>query len=308
MSAKKIAILRGGDWDRYEESLKKGGDLVAYMFENLYPKYQPVDLHIDKSGAWHLRGQEVLPADLFHQVDMVWNMSDPKLSKILEHFEVPHISPESFAHALSESRDLLRSHIRDTKVCLPQSIALQVYQEDIDGDLENYSLQKAHEVFRKFPPPYLVKPVSSGSGMPTHSAKNFDELALAIFDAGKHQAGIIVEELIAGKDCAMHCVKNFRGEEVYRMMPRVHEEESKEVFSVQEKEILHSVAEELHSRFEDPDYIKFSMILSPKGKVFLKDINLHPDFIEDEHLESSSNDFGIKKQGILEHLLDSVLE
>src|SRR3990167_7459522 len=45
---RRVGILRGGTGEHYASSLKKGGDIILYISENLSNKYKVVDILIDK--------------------------------------------------------------------------------------------------------------------------------------------------------------------------------------------------------------------------------------------------------------------
>jgi len=305
---RRVAVLRGGDWDRHEESLQYGGFFLAHMFENLYPKWQPQDIFIDRSGVWHFRGQEITPADLYHRVDVVWNVSDPRLGQVLDYFEIPYIGTPAYAGALKESREMLKNHIKNTKACLPGHFLLPVYREDIDGELTSYTATKAREVYHKLFPPYIVKPLTGDGHMAVHVAKGVHDLVNIIYDGAMHDSSLLIEELIEGKNCTVHCVKNFRGQDVYQMMPKSQIGDNADIrLSVKEKEKIQEATEELHFHFDSPNYVRYGFTLSSRGLLYLNDFDFHPEFAEDSHLSIAAEDLGLKTNHILEHILENAL-
>jgi len=64
---RRVGILRGGTGEHYASSLKKGGDIILYISENLSNKYKVVDILIDKDHIWHLGGLPISPSDLAHR-------------------------------------------------------------------------------------------------------------------------------------------------------------------------------------------------------------------------------------------------
>ena len=70
---KRVGVLRGGEGKHYTSSLQKGGEIISHIFESLSDKYKVFDILIDKDNKWHLNGVPIVPADLLHRVDVVWN-------------------------------------------------------------------------------------------------------------------------------------------------------------------------------------------------------------------------------------------
>src|SRR3989344_7298587 len=142
---KKVGILRGGAWGNYGNSLQDGADLISYVNENLADKYTTVDIFVDRKGIWHINGLPVLPHDIVHKVDVAWNVSHPSLSQILNNFSIPNISVPAFSSSLKESRAMLREHIANAGVTMPQHFIIPAYQADFDGPVEKFATKKAKE-------------------------------------------------------------------------------------------------------------------------------------------------------------------
>src|SRR3990167_7051776 len=262
---KRIGILRGGTGEHYHLSLRKGGDIISYIFENLGEKYKVVDILIDTEGNWHLNGKPVMPADLIHKIDLVWNTAHPGFSVILDNLSIPSIGVSSFSHALGNSREMLWEHMKKIGVAMPRSIILPVYQKDFDGPRERYAIKKAKEVHEKFSSPWIVKSFSPDSNMGIHLAKTFNELVAGIEDGVEHKKSILVEEFIAGKVAALHSVASFRGEDIYTFSPV-------DVFgnlSQDEKSKLLNIVNDLYEHLGIKHYLKSMFVLNPRGKVYL---------------------------------------
>src|SRR3989344_2105473 len=165
---KKVGILRGGSVDSYESSLFNGGEVISYILENLGDKYTPVDILIDREGLWHLGGLPIAPADLAHRVDVVWNLSDPRLNNILESFSIRTVGAPPFSSFVGGSREMLREHMKKIGINLPRHIILPQYQRDIDGPRNRYAIKKAKEVFEKFGAPWVVKSFPEDPTMGVH--------------------------------------------------------------------------------------------------------------------------------------------
>ncbi len=300
VAKKRVGIIRGGAGEHYASSLKKGGDIISHIVENLSEKYKVLDILIDKDYIWHLSGVPVSPGDLAHKVDAVWNTSHPSFSGIIESLSIPHIGAGSF---LGASQDILRKHIRQIGVAMPRSILLPVYQKDFDGPREKYSIKKAKTVFEKFGSPWIVKSFTPDANMGVHFAQTFNELVAAIEDGVKHQKSILVEEFIAGKVASVHSVPHFRGEATYVFPPvNVYGE-----LASSEKDQLSSLAKTLHHHIGARHYLKANFILNKRGKFYLLDFDSTPNLKSFSHFSQACESVGAKMHDVVEHILERAL-
>lgn len=299
----RIGILRGGEGKHYASSLKKGGEVLSCIIDNLGEKWKAIDILVDKEGVWHIGGVPVTPADLMHKVDVVWNASHPNFSLILNSFLIPNVSSGTFNFALGNSRAMLEEHLRQVEAQMPRAIVLPVYQKDFDGPRERYAIKKAKEVHEKFGAPWIIKSFTPDSNMGIHLAKTFNELVAAIEDGVKHQKSILVEEFIAGKVASVHSVQNFRGEDVYTFPI----DKSFGNFSVGEKDELTKLAKCLHNHLEAGYYLKTDFILTPRGRIYLLGIDSVPDLQTGSHFHQACESVGAKMHHVVEHILKEVL-
>ena len=299
---KRVGILRGGNGKYYASSLRKGGEIILHISENLGDKYKPIDILIDKNHIWHCGGVPINPSDLANKIDIAWNTTHPSLSSILDSLSVPTIGASSFSYTLENSKDMLREHIKNIGIDMPRSIILPVYQKDFDGPREKCAIKKAKEVFEKFSSPWIVKSFTEDSSMGIHLAKTFPELVSAIEDGVNHGKSILVEEFIAGKVASIHSVPKFRGENIYTF-PLGNTFGN---FSVAEKNKLTDLAKDLHSYVGAKHYLKSDFVLNSKGKVYLLQIRSIPSLKLDSHFSQVCESVGAKPQHVIEHILEQV--
>ena len=300
---KRVGVLRGGAGENYISSLKRGGEIISHILENLSDKYKVFDILIDRKGVWHINGVPVMPADLVHKVDVVWNTSHPSLSLTLDSLSIPNIGRGAFSGALENSKEMLREHMAQIGVQMPRSIILPVYQKDFDGPRERYAIKKAKEVFEKFSAPWVVKSFTPDSNMGMHLAQTFNELVDAIEDGVKHEKSILVEEFISGKIASVHSVPDFRGEKNYIFPPVT-------VFgnlSSSEKEKLVSLVKDLHNHLGARHYLKANFILNKKGKIYLLDLDSTPNLKSFSHFSQACESVGAKMHHVVEHILEQAL-
>lgn len=305
----RVGVLRGGNGNNYETSLREGNKMLSYINSTLPNKCKALDIFVDKENVWHIQGVPILPMDLIHKVDVIWDTTVPALSQVLEGhisiYKIPH-----FVSAMASSKALLREHMKSIGVKVVNSVVIPAYQEDFDGPKENYAIKKAKEVWQKFPSPWLVKSFTSDSSVGIHIAKTFPELVSSIEDMMQHQKTILVEELIEGRRGGLHLISGFRNEEFYCLPP--YEYKNGDVlasgnFSHAEKENLYKISKEIYNHLGSNIYLHFNFVFNTNKGVYITDIHLIPDFSENSHLFLSSKNIGIKPESIFEHILESSL-
>lgn len=291
---KRVGIIRGGRWDDYEASLTRGAEVFSFIDENLKEKWKPVDIFIDCKGVWHIGGLPILPIDLHHRVDMVWNTAGPEAGVILEGLNISHFGVPAFANALSTSRKILEDHMRRTDISMPMHLAIPAYQEDLDGNVEKYAAKHAKAVFEKFGSPWVVQSLSKENSTGVHVAKTFPDLVNAIIDGAEHGVAMMVEELITGEEVKTHSLTNFRDQDVY-ILPSL--------YKGKDLEKLHDIVNTLHNH-TGAGYIHAHFTLHPRRGVILRNLEFSPDLKENSDLDQALKNVGIKPHNILESLLE----
>lgn len=300
----KVGILRGGEGEHHFFSLRKGGDIISHIFENLSEKYKHVDIFVDKKNNWHINGILINPMDLISKVDILWNTSkNPALSSLLNNLSLSNINNGSFFKTLENNTDMLHKHIRGIGIKMPRSILLPLYQKDFDGKEAEYVVKKATEVLNKFGAPWIVKSFTEDKNMGIHLAKTFPELVESIRDGVAHKKSILIEEFISGKIASVHSVPGFRGEDVYTF-PLVNTHKD---FLQKEKEELFSLVKSLHNHLGIDNYLKSDFVLHPKRGYFLLSIDSLPDPREESHLRQSCDLVGAKMEHVFNHILERAL-
>jgi D-alanine-D-alanine ligase-like ATP-grasp enzyme len=313
MHPKRVGILRGGAGENYESSLQRGGDIISYISDNLSDKYKPVDILVDKEGVWYLGGLPVKPAELVSKIDIVWNLSHPSFSNILESFYIPNIGFPAFSAFFGNSREMLREHMNKVGAKMPRHIVLPAYREDFsaqggsasggDGEKEKYAVKKAREVFEKFSSPWIVKCFTPGADTDEYVARTFPELIEAIDTSSKSGESILVQEFIAGRGACVHSMAGFRGEKVY-IFPLWDLSDN---FSSGEKEIINNLVKDLHSHIGTTSYLKSDFVINKRGKVYILDFELAPDVKPDSHFSQACEYVGAQMYHVVEHILEAAI-
>jgi D-alanine-D-alanine ligase-like ATP-grasp enzyme len=299
ITKKRVGIIRGGKGKGYEDSIKKGGDIIAYLNEHLLHKYKPVDILIDKEGVWHINGLPVMPSDLKHKVNIVWNTAHPAHVQDLENLSIPNIGASMFSEALTSSKEMLREHMKKFGVKMPRTMVLPQYQKDFDGPRERYSIKKAKEIHGKFSAPWIVKSLNPDKTMGIHVAKTFPELVDSIEDGLNHNQSMIVEEFVDGIATSVHSVPDFRGADIYIFPPKN--------LTGEKKEKLMSLVKELHHHLDVKHYLKSDFIIHPRTGIYLTNVEFSPDLKHGSHFCDSCESVGAKAHQVVEHMVERAI-
>ncbi len=279
----RIGILRGGDYEHYESSLRKGGEIISYILENLSHKYKPFDILIDKEGNWHLNGLPIEPMKLLYKVDMVWNLSHQRFSNILESHSIKNIGIPAFSPFFEISKEKFQEKIKKMGIKMPRCIV---------------SPKNAQEVFKRFSSPWVVK-INNEIKL----IKTFPELVEVFDNTTRDQKNILVEEFIEGKVASLHLVPFFRGENLYTF-PFGN---TFGTFTSSEKEKLINIAQKLHMNMGVRHYLKLDFILDKRNKVYLLNFEMIPDLKPESHLSQVCGLVGTNMHQVIEHIFDNVL-
>lgn len=298
---KRIGILRGGDGDDYEFSLRAGGDIIHNINKHLAKKFNVVDILVDQGGVWHAMGLPIKPAELINKVDVVWSVAHPRFSTIVENFSIPVIGADAFSSTISGNRALLEKHMKDNLgISMPRHFILPLFQEDFDGSKEKYVNKKAREIFEKFSPPWIVRFLPEDRTIGVYVVKTMDKLENVIKEGVERKKSILIEELIYGKVAPVHSVVGFRGEDIYTFPIENN-------FTFAEKEKLSDVTKSLHGHFKNHSYLKSNFILTPRGKIYLTGIIFTPNIKPNSHFSKACESVGAQTHNIVEHILERVL-
>lgn len=283
MSRFKVAVLRGGAGNEHDVSLKSGANILAGV-ERI--GHTGVDIFIDKSGVWHMRGVPTTPEKALRDVDVAWNVlhgtpgEDGSLQRVLDRLGIPYTGSGAYASATAFNKALTKDILKNHGVRMPRHVLLSV-----SPDLE----REAREAFSAFSPPVVVKPVSSGSSVGVRLAKTFSDFWEAVKDAFGHSSSVMVEEYIKGKEATAGVVEGLRGEKLYPLLPveiipppthaifdydaKYSGESTERVpgnFTREETSELQRLAQTVHDALGLRHYSRSDFVVSPRGVYFLE--------------------------------------
>lgn len=214
MKKVRVGVVRGGPSSEYDISLKTGGEVLKHL-----PKeYEGVDVLLDKGGKWHFGGIPKEPAEIFDEIDVVFNAmhgefgEDGGVQQFFNSFNAPYTGSEAFASALAMKKHLAYEAFSRMGIKMPKG---KIFSGDdfLGIDAEHC----AEKVFRAMSPPWIVKPSSSGSSVGVSICWSFPELMAGIENAHQYSNFVLVEEFIKGREATCGIVDDYRGKKHYAL-------------------------------------------------------------------------------------------
>jgi len=318
----RVGVLRGGPSQEHEISLKTGEVVLA----NLPKKYKAKDILLSKNGEWRLNAKLSYPEKIFQSVDVVFNAlhghfgEDGKIQQLLETFGIPYTGSGVLASSLGMSKILSREAFAGAGLNVPRAMAFSKSDSGHAGEI-------AHKIFRKIGPSWVVKPNSSGSSLGVSISHTFNDLIKAIEKAFDFDSKIIIEEYIKGSEATCGVIDNFRNQKIYSLPPieiippPEHEffnykakycGETKEIcpanFDIEIKNKIEEAAKISHQVLGCRHYSRADFRISPKGKVYILEVNTLPGLTAESLLPKALNAVGSSYPEFLEHLITLALD
>ena len=320
MMKNRVAILRGGPSSEYEVSLKTGKSVM----DNLVDRYEVLDIFIDKEGTWHYQGAPITPEKLFKKIDVVFNAlhgsygEDGTVQKILDRFNIPYTGSTALASAVGMNKVLSKKIYKNNNLKTPIHTTISK---------ENNSSVEILKLFKTFPMPAVVKPVSGGSSVGTAIAKTLSDLEQAVTEALKYSDTALIEEFISGKEATCGVIDNFRNEAVYSLIPveirkpaesdffdynAKYGGKSQEIcpgnFTAVEKQMIQKIAIDAHKALGLRHYSRSDFIINPKRGIYILETNTLPGLTGESLLPKSLQAVGCSLPDFLDHLIKLALE
>ncbi|MDD5050166.1 MAG: ATP-grasp domain-containing protein [Candidatus Pacebacteria bacterium] len=319
MSKIRVGVLRGGTSREYEKSLKSG----ASVLQNLPEKYIGCDILITKEGTWHLGGIPITPEKLFKKVDVIFNalqgdfLENRHIQHIFESHNIPYTGADSLSSIVTTNKALVKKVLSLHGIKVPYSI--QVKKID-------HTKEKIREIFRTFPMPAIVKPLSSTYSLGVSLAKTLKELEEGMERAFAYSSTVIIEEYIKGKDAKCLVVEKFRKKKYYAFLPielkrpkgaefldntirisGVAEKISPGNFTQKEKEGMEHAAISAHRIVGLRHSSKTDFVVNPRRGVYLLEIDPLQGFDEDSSTSKSLSAVGAKMSHFVDHMIGLAL-
>jgi D-alanine-D-alanine ligase len=318
MSKIVVGVLRGGPSSEYEVSLNTGASVLKHLPE----KYIGHDILISKDGMWHSFGVPRSPERVLKRVDVIFNAlhgtygEDGKVQQLLDQFSVPYTGSRALGSALGMNKALAKKAFEQADLKIPHHILIR--KSDV-------SKETLLDIFKTFPHPYVVKPVSAGSSVGVKIARSFSELVDAVAEAFAYSPTVLIEELIRGREASCGVIEGFRGEKLYPLFPIeiIHPKssdffdynakysgESQEIcpanFNREVKNEIQRIAKEAHNALHLRHYSRSDFIISPRG-VYILETNTLPGLTPESLLPKAVAAGGTEFPQFLDHLVTLAL-
>jgi D-alanine-D-alanine ligase len=280
------------------------------------------DIYIDKNGQWYERGRQLDPLRILHSVDVVLlglhgeYGEDGEVQKLLEKTGVPFVGSGSFGSFMAMHKVLAKEKAKEIGLLTPEYKYVQ-----IDDGIEDI----IHEVIRTFHQPVVVKPVRWGSSVGVSIVGGYAPIYAAVQSLFLEGCdGVLIEELIRGREATVGIVEGLRGEDLY-VLPVVEiippaddfysydakysgstRHECPASFSRVVLEDLASAAKSIHKALGLRDYSRSDFIVSPKGVYYLETNNL-PGITQESNVPIALSAVGISLSEFLAHLVNRAL-
>ncbi len=293
----RVGVVRGGTNEEYEVSLASGGAVLSALRKKP-EEYLPVDILVTKDGTWHVSGAPADIAKVFHNVDVCVNCmkgesgEDGSVQKKFEEAGIPYTGSSAFSSLSTLNKSIAKEHFKNLGIKTPRHVVIPPYQADFDGEAEEYINKTARLIHEKLSPPWILKPLSGGSGLGQHVAKTIPELVRALLNTLDSNRALIVEELISGTDVTNAVVEGFRGEKNY-------------TFPVRDKNI-EEISQKVFSSMGLRHSATFDFVVTKNG-TYLIEVNSIPALHESAKLPELLKSVGSSLDEYVEHLINKAL-
>ena len=317
----RVGVLRGGPSSEYEISLKTGAEVLKYLPE----KYNPVDIFIDKSGLWHLKGRPIDPHLVFRHLDVVFNAlhgeygEDGVVQEILDAHGFPYTGSTRFTSAMAMNKAAAKGMLGSSGIKTPYYKILRREQiKSLSG--------LARRLHRSFPQPCVVKPLAKGSSVGISVAFTLDELINALEVGFTIAETLLVEEYIAGREATCGVIDDFRGEHFYSLLPieikppkqssffdyyAKYSGKSREIcpgnFSRAESAKLQELARKVHSALGLQHYSRSDFIVHHKRGIYFLEVNALPGLTTECPFPKALEAVGCSFPNFLDHVIGLAL-
>jgi D-alanine-D-alanine ligase len=328
MSKTRVGVIRGGPSSEYEVSLKTGSSVLKNLVDpKLAEKYEPFDIFIDREGAWHIAGVPVAPHEAFTRADVLVNAlhgeygEDGKIQAILDDHGVAYTGSRTLASSLGMNKALSKEIFKKNNIRTPQYIV--VSREEVAGEGMD---KKVRQIFRSFPLPAVIKPVSAGSSVGISIVRAFDDIEPALRAAFAVADQALVEEFISGVEATVGIIDGFRGEGLYALPPieirhnhdffnyeaKYSDTSTHEIvpgnFTDAEKAELIRLARAVHTALDLRHYSRTDFIVSPRRGIYTLEVNTLPGLTEASLLPKALTAVGSGLPEFLDHIIGLALE
>lgn len=316
MAKLRVGVLRGGPSAEYDVSLKTGAEVLKHLDRS---KYEPMDIFLTRDGAWHSLGLPISPNEAANNVELFFNClhgefgEDGGVQNLLTNLGRPFTGAEELSAMAAMNKPTTKSMLSRAGFLTPSAVLVTPRAS---------ARASARLPFEKLSPPWVIKPVDRGSSFGLSFARSFDELAMAIEHAAQYSPQVLVEQYIPGKEVSLAVIENFRGQEVYPLLPvEIRKPANKSVWHYEdrysaetakicpaplsevEKTELARLAVLAHELLGLRHYSQADFVVSPRG-IYLLEVNSLPGLTSESLLPKALSAVGCSFSHFLDHVIN----
>jgi D-alanine-D-alanine ligase len=241
---------------------------------------------------------------------------DGGIQRELKRRGVPYVGSDPFSSAITLHKAIAKDYARRAGILVPRHMV-------VGRSILNDTTGVAKSIESHFPPPYILKPLRSGSALGVRKVTSVSELARELYDVVVSYEQALVEEYIEGREATVGVVEHFRGMERYALPPieirpvhgvfdiaarygDVDHTLCPSTFSLTEKRELERLAILAHDTLGMRHYSRTDFILAPAGIYFLETNSL-PGMAERSLIPQALNVIGSSTKEFLTHVLTQAL-
>lgn len=320
----RVGVLRGGPSNEYDESLKSGGNILQILRENLYEKYEPIDILIDKSGTWYMHGKKVGITDLQKNIDIIWNAlhghfgEDGQVQRLLEQTGIPFTGSGAIASAQSGNKLTSREILEKKGIKVPAYLVISSLKKINENLLERgmeemqedyYVDDVTKKIFHTFCPYWILKPKINKENKNIFMAKTLQGLKDAVRESIKHGEDILVEEHIRGENTTSFVINEYRNTDLYATIP--YDENQNQIhkkFGSVTMQKIEEIAKQVHNFLGLNHYSQVNFLVHKNGIIYVSDVKVLPQTIVDSTFEKVLHAHGSTMTEFVEHVLNSLIK
>ena len=312
-----VAVIRGGPTNEYSYSIKNGAEIMRHLPDE---KYIVRDIFVDTEGTWHARGIPMTPVQALWGNDVVINAihggigEDGTVSRFLKQQGIPFVGSDPLPLSRAYNKSVTRTVLQEAGITVPQGISFFTGTQVDLGSMVG-------QVFARFGPPYIVKPLFEGRSHGITFAPTIHDLAPALNQMLRTFGSAIVEAYIHGDHIRASVVRDFRNEPVYvfpiahTRIPKdapfitsehytndslIHEVPSRH--TPEEKRSLEAIARATHEALELGSLSHVDMIRTPR-RTYVLEVDTAPDLLPVSPVVHMMRAVGVTPEQYLDHMI-----
>lgn len=315
MAKLRVGVLRGGPSAEYDVSLKTGAEVLKHLDRS---KYEPMDIFLTRDGAWHNLGLPISPNEAANNVDLFFNClhgefgEDGGVQNLLTNLGRPFTGAEELSAMAAMNKPTTKSMLSRAGFLTPSAVLVTPRAS---------ARASARLPFEKLPPPWVIKPVDKGSSFGLSFARSFDDLVKAIDHASQYSSQVLVEQYIPGREVSLAVIENFRGQDIYPLLPveikrpthkpvwHYEDRYSDETVKIcpaalpdEHKTELARLTVLAHELLGLRHYSQADFIISPRG-IYLLEVNSLPGLTSESLLPKALTAVGCSFADFLDHVI-----